>query len=213
MGKCKIKKDLYVYHISNKVYEDIRPLWLQKNNTKLKNNIKELIGSKRFESYKYEVSAFISPIKQEHIELMTNEGFKPWINNGLYIYEINLDDNKDSIISMSITSHPEQQEFMDKRWKKWYDRHKYLSNDEFFLAKKGLKIEMAIETNIPQHMSLEEFKDIIVGKDWCDMDKFIKLNIEKGSKEQYASYIPHVSISISKPLKFNSMKKITLLQD
>jgi len=202
-------KDLYVFHVSSKRLSDIRPLALQKGRTRYKHEIKELIGEARYETHKYEISAFLEPPKQSDIDRLITAGFTPWINNGLFVHKINLDDNIDNIISIKITSHPEQHKFMDKYWSKWYKKHKHLNNDDFYKAKRELDKQMAVETGIPDCMSLEEFKILASEKDWYGFSEFVTLNVEKGSKEQYATYIPHVYVAVKKPLTIEEVTEIT----
>ena len=202
-------KDLYVFHVSDKRLKDVRPLALQKGNTRHKREVKELIGEARYETYQYEINAFLEPPKQSDIDRLVSAGFTAWANNGLFIYKINLDDNIDNILSIRITSHPEQHKFMDKYWSKWYEKHKHLNNDEFYKAKKELIKQMSIETGIPYQMSLEEFKILASEKDWYGFSEFVTLNIEKGSKRQYATYIPHVQITVKKPLTIEKVTEIT----
>ena len=45
-------------------------------------------------------------------------------------------------------------------------------------------------------------------KNWKDNDKHFKINARYGNKNQYASYIPHIQISVEKPLVYESSKRL-----
>jgi len=160
----------------------------------------KLVGTARYKTYKYEVNGFLEAPRSISIDKLISNGFKPWENNGLYIHTIDLDKNRDRINYISITSHPEQQEYMGKHWNKWYKGHKHLNNTDFFKAKTVLKELMAKDTGIPSEMTLDEFKEISKDRNWYDFDKFVDINIKYGSKKQYASYIPHVQVSVNRGL-------------
>jgi hypothetical protein len=57
-------------------------------------------------------------------------------------------------------------------------------------------------------MSLSEFINEINKRHWCNMDKFVDLNLLCGNKNQYASCIPHLQIGINRPLKYANSKII-----
>ena len=205
---CSIGDTLKIYHVGPKPYEDIRPLAFQKDNEEAVALTKEIIGEVAFETYQYEVSAFIEPITPELIKKLVDNGFERWKADVLYEHTINLDANVSAINYINITSHPEQQAFMDKHWLKWYDEHKDLDSDAFNKARQALKRQMSKETGIPMNMSLKEFKNVLRKRIWCNMEYYVNLNVEKGSKRQYASYIPHVQISVNKPLIVENVVKI-----
>ena len=205
---CNFDNGIKLYHVSSEIREDIRPIAFQNKNKKQIDDLVNLIGAARFETYKYEINAFLEPLTSELVSELVDNDFSLWESNGLFQHEINLDENEDAINYIRITSHPEQQAFMDKHWDDWYDEHKHLNNDEFSEAKAVLKKIMAVKTGIPDKMTLEEFKIVYKDHKWCNIDYFVKLNIEKGSKKQYASYIPHLQISVNKPLTVSSVEKL-----
>jgi len=206
---CNFDNGIKVYHVSSEIREDIRPVAFQNKSKKQTDDLIKLIGAARFETYKYEINAFLEPMTSELVNELIDNGFNVWKSNGLFLHEINLDENEDAINYIRVTSHPEQQAFMDEHWDDWYNRHKDLNDNDFNEAKTALKKLMAIKTGIPDEMTLEEFKTIYKDHKWCNIDYFVKLNIEKGSKRQYASYIPHLQISVNKPLTVSSVEKLT----
>lgn len=207
----------YIYHISNTdSYKDIRPLSFQKEgNKKIKDMLKKGYSISYMDEYSKEINAFLGPIKKKHIMDSINAGFEVWsgLKNKAYLYKINLNDpaNILKIISINITSTPQQIEYDNKNWNKFKKETLTLDKDEFF-KKKNIYIKerdsYLIKFGIKKAKNLQEFKKIIFLKDWSDMDKYFKKNISCGNKSQYASCIPHIQVKVSGPLKYENVEKI-----
>jgi hypothetical protein len=222
-----LSEPFYIYHVANtNKYKDIRPLAFQKDG---KNRVKELLGKgysvSYLDDYSKEINAFLGPVKMKDINGLINAGFNVWSNlkNNAYLYRINLNDpiNLSKIMTVDITSTPQQIDYDNKHWdkfKKNLDKYYKLSDkefekvkDEFFEKKKVYFDERNSylkRLGIKKVKTLQEFRKSPFLDDWANTDKYFKKNITCGNKTQYASCIPHIQVKVSGPLKYESVEKI-----
>ena len=209
--KCKYNKDepFIVYHFGKSGYEDIRPLALQDIKNIEEHKLYKMLGKEKFKTYFNEVNTFINDISKDEVKNLIDNGFKNWDVKDLTKYEINLDDNKDKIDSISITSIPDTSEWYSKHWDDWYEKHKDLNDKEYVKAKEELRDRMLNELKLTTTFkSIEKFQEYANNKDWCDNEKFVEYNIENGFKSQYASYIPHIQITVNAPLTISKSTRV-----
>ena len=199
-----------VYHISNKLYKDIRPLGLQDNYDSSK-----LVDAPYDKKYINEVSLFLSPITKDNVKDMRDNGFTTWGDGKLYLYVIDLDkQSKDTVSHVMLTSTPEQTVYDDTNWNKIMGSRKVINNlsaEEFKIrfTKYTEDRSKALEYS-NKEVPLENLYTIDndIWEDLTDMDKWVEYNIKFGSKEQYASYIPHLIVTVTKPLKIESVSRL-----
>ena len=79
-------------------------------------------------------------------------------------------------------------------------KEEYFNNRQNYLNTLGIEKQM----NFEQLSNLD--KNMV--KNWKDNDKHFKINARYGNKNQYASYIPHIQISVEKPLVYESSKRL-----
>ena len=203
----KIEPEQFVYHVSNKLHDDIRSLKFQKGI-----DVKKYIGTKEYlKNYFRQVNTFAAPISTSNIELLQKKGFKQWNQKELYVYKIDLRENLHSIENISVTSSPEQKIFDDKNWETWFEIHKDLEDKDWFREKKlylERREEFLNSNGIKTTMSVEECIVFLKTRDWKDMDKYVIINSREGNKKQYASYIPHIQILTKGPLSYVSVEKV-----
>lgn len=207
-NKCNFKKGLVVYHISDKLYEDLRPLAFQSPTNSVLNNIENIIGKDRLDGYIHELNFFLEKPSKENIRDLVKSGFGKWSSDELYIYTVDLELIPDLVDYVTITSHPEMDKYLEDTWEEWYEEHKDLASDKYFKAKAKYTSDMAKTTGIPSKVNINDFKDLARRHLWCNMDFYVNLNIEKGATDQYASYIPHLQIYVNKPIEFLSVEKL-----
>jgi hypothetical protein len=207
---------IYVYHIGKKGYKDIRPLKFLKDHPNFK------IASKRFknfpeklEEYLSEINAFLGPVSEQDLLELKNKGFKQYQNiDNLYLYKINLNSskNRSKIKKMEMTSIKEQLDFNNKNWDNFYKKNKELPDKEWFKNKElyfKKQHEFIINKGIKyKNLNINTLKNNSKLQEWSDVKKWFKYNSIHGNKEQYASCIPHIQISVSAPLEFESVQKL-----
>jgi len=210
MKKCKDEHGvIYGYHFGNSGYDKIRPFIFQDDSPdSRKDEVKEYLGEKRFESYQHEVSLMMFPLNSEQIGELVKNGFNAWDVPNITIYKVNLTKQADKIDYINLESIPEYNKWYDKNWDEFYDKYSTVDEDTFMELRKVLTYKMCVETGIPRGVFIKDLKDIIHNKDWCDSDKHLKVNISKGNKNQYASYLPHFNIRVSEPLDFEEVTTI-----
>jgi hypothetical protein len=208
---CKNKGEdghFYLYHYGKPGYDSIRSLAFI-NDEDAKRRAIELMGEAKYESYQYEVSSFLEPLNKHNIEKLIKNGFKAYSRVDTMVeYAIDLLDkyNRESIKYAIITSIPEQQLWMDEHWEEWYKQHENDDEYDFIKAKEKLLEQMYKEIGVPYKMSVDELIYVVRTHHWCNMDKYVDLNIVCGSKQQYATCIPHVILGIKRPLKFTESR-------
>ena len=209
-----------IYHISNNLYKDLRPLKLQDNGLiKIQEMMSKGYSKEYIDKYGLEVNFFFNPITKEHIEKMILNGFTNWNLSEFYLYTIDLHKLKDINYNyISVTSTKQQRDYDDANWsafekkyEHYYDagdmvnwiKYKtiYATNrDKYLLDKFNIKKEMVIDELI-KHPLLS---------DWLNFDKYFNYNLKHGNKKQYASYIPHIQFSVSEPIEYIKVEKIKI---
>ena len=223
MKKIDIEQPRYVYHVGKKGYDVIKPGGMVRTPEERKKFQEKYpaMTDNEMDIYDYEINAFLGPVTKEMVLLLKNNGFINWNVDELYLYKINVTDpaNK-SIEYFRVTSTPEQMEYDKKHWDKMYFKYKYLTDEdfekvknEFIKDKQNYMLKRAKylkQFNTDTELTLAQFLNINKKRyaDWCDTEKYFKLNAMYGSKKQYATYIPHVQMYTKKALKFESSTKI-----
>ena len=193
-----------LYHYGKSGYEYIKsPVMLYPEHIvdeKYKKKYGEIFGM----FYSNSVSLTIPKLDTEDIDRLVRNGFKLW-NNVESMYVIDTDTNKDNISLISIESVPEINNVLNKVWEKWNkDINADIMTDEeyvFHWSALWMNLISAKLINIPKLVYLDDFESIVNEHEhWLDTEKWIKENIKRGSRNQYASYIPHVQILIKEPL-------------
>lgn len=209
-----------IYHISNSLYKDLRPLKLQQNGLiKIQEMMSKGYSKEYVDIYGLEVNFFFNPITKEHIEKMILNGFSNWNLSEFYLYTIDLNKLKDMNYNyISVTSTKQQRDYDDANWsvfeKKYghyYDvgdmvnwvKYKtiYATNRDKYLLDKF---------NIKKEMMLDELVKHPLLSDWIDFDKHFNYNLKYGNKKQYASYIPHIQFSVNEPIDYIKVEKIKI---
>lgn len=198
-----------VYHISGNKYKDLRPLKLQPDGNR---RMKELLERGVSESYFKEINFFLGKPTKDQINLAVKEGFKNWDLPRFYIYQVDLRNLK-HLNYISITSTPQHSQYIEVYWDKFYEENKHLPGGEFSKAKfkwlEGRDKYLDKHYDIRPRMGIDE----IVGNpnydDWCDFDKWFDYNLRHGDKKQYASYIPHLQVSVDRAIKYDRVEEIT----
>jgi len=159
------------------------------------------------------ISLLPLPIPLEKMERMSKNNFTAWKDyKGLYINEIKLKDLEEVFVAFMYESKKEPITDLER---------------VFELEKK----QVLTQTPDITHLEFNYFKNYLKAKfyhrhgliysssDWVDFlnmlnnsienwNEDIDYNIENGSKNQYASYIPHFNILISDCVKVNNSYKI-----
>lgn len=196
----------FVYHVSSGLYEDIRAIQYQVTSGKVTLDRLKKHGDKSYiERYIREVNVFPGMMSAEDVSLLRRKGFVNWGKGTLYVYKIDLKQVESLIISINVTSTPEQTEFNDKNWTDWYNKHKHKVDEDYFkerdIYRNRLKAYLESK-GIKGVMTVDEYITLISTRDWQDVSKYVKLNARIGNKKQYASYIPHVQLEVSGPLEY-----------
>lgn len=199
-------KGRYVYHVSSKLFKDIRALEYQTGKKK-----KDYSLITDIDNYFKEVNSFPGVITKKDVDLLRRNGFVNWGTGKLYVYKIDLIKNKHNINHINVTSTPEQRQYDSENWDEFYSKYSSLSDEEWikgkdaYLSKRDLHLA---NLGIRRDLTLEEYLSLIVTKDWDDSSKYFKINSKHGNKKQYASYIPHVQINTKGPLSFESVETL-----
>lgn len=193
------------YHFASKRYAALRPIALQRDKQK---RINELLQNgatpEGLESYIHEVYFFLGTPTVAQIKRMQRAGFWRWNMNQMYIYTVDPSRIK-GVTSVRITSTPQQRDYDNLHWdvfiKSGQSRRMYFdARDKYLLETYGIKPEMTIK----------EFVDHPLLSDWSDFDKHFEYNLAHGYKDQYASYIPHVAVSVTLPIAPKAINKVTI---
>lgn len=201
-----LNKGRYVYHVSAKLFKDIRALEYQTGKNK-----KDYTLIADVDNYFKEVNSFPGVVTKKDVELLRRNGFVNWGTGKLYVYKIDLIKNKHKINHINVTSTPEQSQYDSENWDEFYSKYSSLSDEEWvkgkddYLSKRDLHLA---NLGIRRDLTLEEYLSLIVTKDWNDSSKYFKINSKHGNKKQYASYIPHVQINTKGPLSFESVETL-----
>jgi len=172
--------------------------------------------SKCSDKYNNEVNMFIGKMSKKHIDKLIKNGFVSYSKKDTSEYTVSLIGNNDVINYISVTSTPQQNDYVDKHYYEDFKKEfgvfpKYIKKDKEYYAKWPewiknwkLKLKKYLEDtyNIKDKMTLEEYLSLPYLEDWADIDKYVDINIAKGNKHQYATYIPHIQVNTSKPLVY-----------
>lgn len=206
---------MHLYHISSKLYQDLRPLKLIKHGQK---KLRLLIGQGHLSKdqagdYSSEINFFFGKPSKEQITKAISHGFKNWDMDKVYIYRVNIRDLRNSNY-VSVTSTPQQISYDDANWDNLKEdaTKSGLSFDEFKKAYKEQRTIRLSEYGVPYKTSIDELLKNRHLKDWSDFDKYFEINLKKGNKGQYASYIPHVQVSVNKPVVYDSVELVDLTE-
>lgn len=215
-------KPFYIYHIGKKGYEDIKSGGMVRTPEEIKEfQLKHKLSDEYMKQYNSEINAFLAPVKKKHVQILRNKGFTNWGDGELYQYKININRPENQNPNYySVTSIPEQTKYDKKEFPKLYNPVKDLSDEEFEKIKPTyLKQKEEYFNNrqnylntlgIEKQMNFEQLSNLDKNmvKNWKDNDKHFKINARYGNKNQYASYIPHIQISVEKPLVYESSKRL-----
>lgn len=209
-----------IYHISNSLYKDLRPLKLQQNGLlKIQEMMSKGYSREYLNVYGLEVNFFFNPISKEHIEKMILNGFNNWNLSEFYLYTIDLTKLKDMNYNyVSVSSTKQQRDYDDANWSTFEKRyeHYYDSGDMVNWVKYKTKYVndrdkyLLDKFNIKKKMTIDELIKHPLLSDWLDFDKHFKYNLKHGNKKQYASYIPHVQFSVNEPIDYIKVEKIKI---
>ena len=201
---------MLIYHIAGKKFQDLRPLKLQtKGKERIEQMRRDSYSEDYLQEYITEINFFFGKPTLEQKERMVAEGFVNWNSKDTYVHTVNTDDIKRLNYNyVKITSTPQQREYDNLYWddfiKKYKDvfnngsneewgevKQKYLDKREEYLLKRyGIKEKMDLN-ELTSHKQLSS---------WNNFNEHFEFNLKHGNKEQYASYIPHIQLSVSKPL-------------
>lgn len=184
-----------LYHISDKLYPNLKSLALQN-------------PTDRNTSHSREINFLLAPISTEDKVAYIKAGFKRWgtnINDPLYLYIVDSSKIEKTAI-VNITSTPQQRTY-DKRHWHMDDvsdedfpkaRREYMDNRTKFLRRMY---------KIPSNSHMEAFTKHAQYPNWSH-HQWVDKNLLTGSKEQYASDIPHLQVLITKPVEYVKVFKI-----
>lgn len=199
-------KGRYVYHVSAKLFKDIRAL---EYHVGKKKNDYTLITD--VDAYFKEVNSFPGEVLKKDVELLRRNGFVNWGTGKLYVYKIDLIKNKHNINHINVTSTPEQSQYDNDNWDEFYSKYSSLSDEEWVKGKRDYLIKRDLHlTNlgIGRDLTVDQYLSLIITKDWDNSSKYFKINSKHGDKKQYASYIPHVQLHTKGPLTFESVETL-----
>ena len=195
-----------VYHMGKKGYTSIKTLAQQGKLGRYEKGDEQL----------KEVSLFIGKPNCEYKLRHQVNGFNAW-KDVTTLYTIDLLDNVKNIEAIELSSTPQEIEYHDEHWDKFVTvvnksilkKYGNLDSDdsiEMFVKQKriykqGMYDYLLKEYDIKETMTLTEYLDSPYLEDWSNPEYFVK-NTKKGSKEQYATTIPHIIVKTKKPLKF-----------
>ena len=193
---------MVVYHYSPTRLHAIAPLRFQ-DSERAKKRMKELEDSAG-ESYFSTLSFFPFPVSPESVKRLQDAGFSQWGSVPLIEHKVDLSKEKDKIRFIELVATPEQNEFFYEHWAKMVKSEP--GTPEFDAEKaEYLKLETARVRQIGQGpwRSVKEFSK---SKGWKHFkspssEKWVDLNLEKGNKAQYATYIPHIIVTVTGPLE------------
>ena len=165
---------------------------------------------------KHTISLFPAPIPVEKLLEMRNRGFKAYQDlENLYMYEIKLTDVLDKLIYFMYESKKEPMFEIIKQWDS--EKQKILSQVpdittiEFDFYKRAFKAAIYHKYNLVYASDISnDFVDMIQNakSNWLED---IDYNIENGSKERYADFIPHFVVLTTGCIKTH--KKYKVLED
>lgn len=163
--------------------------------------------------YAKEINFFFNKPTRKHIEAMIEVGFKNWDNQVTYIYRVDLTKLTLEPNYVFVTSTEQQHQYTELYWEEFWEQagDKYSDNfqegrEEFIrLMREYLKTHYRIKD-----MSIKELVNHKFLSDWLDFEKHFDRNLRLGNKNQYASYIPHVQMSVEKPIRYEDYEFITL---
>ena len=190
----------------------------------------------RYEEYITEVNAFLGKVECKHLKPLQEAGFEVYKDlDALYLYKINLTKQIDKINYIAVQSTPQQLEYDNKYWAKF--REKTVKEIDYIYGLDDVTYDLIKDTiygkawsedfakkqaeymllrdnylekkyGIKKYMTYEEFIRLPYLDDWADLDKYWELNLKEGAKGQYASLVPHVQVSVKKPLEIEEVYKI-----
>lgn len=200
-----------LYHISNQLYADLRPLTLQSGG---KAKIEEMKskGYKSVNTYKKEINFFFNPIDTSHVKRLIGQGFSRWKHPRLYLYTVNVGSElfTKNYNYFSVSSTPQELAYNDKYWDGFWRENRNADNWDELKAKWLADREryLHVRHGIKPRMSREELMSHGLLQDWQDLEKHLNINIAKGNRNQYASCIPHIQLSVNEPIAFESIRLI-----
>lgn len=161
------------------------------------------------------ISMFLGRIPISTINAFKKEGFTPWNMKDVYEHRISIYENIDKFIGhLWLESTFPNEEFGKKHWNKdmgrCIARGKTGNKEEF---KRCKKIYMSKRLKYMREKGLlvfplEFYSSRIIEKILDGYKASLGRNLNFGSKNQYATYIPHIYTPINAPLIVSSVKKL-----
>lgn len=201
-----------LYHIAANYYRDLRSLTLQD-----RRGPKDVKVDKE---YLKEINFFLNAPTKQHKERMVRNGFVNWDVENTYVYEIdaaNMDER--NINYIRVVSIPQEREYNRKHFDNTMKEHERKYPGEMdteqawdatideYLRKRAVFLKR--KYNIPEKFNtLEELFNHPLYPEWSNFEEHFEYNLQHGNKKQYASYIPHVQISVNKPVKYDDFNKL-----
>lgn len=186
-----------LYHVSNKLYPELKSKALLNPN------------DKTLEEFDTRISFLLCPISENDIKQYQKLGFKRWMMDEAYLYILDPDDLEISdYFYAKMQSTPEQRQYDIRNWEKKVGR---VNDDVLESAMANYFIERKTYLNnregIPDKADIDVYLKHKQYHTW-KKHEWVLQNMKTGNLEQYASDIPHLQISVNKPLKYQQVIKL-----
>jgi len=196
--------DIILYHYSNKKLKEICPPFKIPN-------YESVIGRRGGED-KCSISIFTSLVTRNAIDKLVANGFKNWVNNGIYVHEIKLSDIADKLINFKYESVKEPLIEIYDNWVKEKNKLMHsipdITKTEFSYWRRLFKAKYYHKYGlIYSSGDINDFIKMINDAN-NRFEDGIEYNIENGNKDQYASYMPHFNLIVSDCVKVSKVYKI-----
>lgn len=211
LEEYKNKKIKYIYHYSDKLYQDIRSLRAQGNLSDIELDKLDKEYTRMFdkEPYTKNISFFIEPIPYKIIGDLFDNKHDSWHNgNELYEYKTDINSLEKDIV-FKITETPTAVEFIDMHYNPTMSEKEYVE----FMREKSIMLEKnGYEGEGLDNLIKTASKFLGTTKDYF-IEARKRLDAKETSK-QYAANVPHLMLyPESGIIKYQSYRKVVIGKD
>jgi len=212
-----VNTDAAIWHFASGIFKDLRPVGMQNRKAILEKKTeleKRTYSKEKIDEYLKTIYFFTDKtvLTYDQVETLRKNEFKVWQNkDSLYSYKLSLLENKNFIDKIQFFSTEQENNYNDKNWDKAFATVK--SINEFNIAKREYERNkwdfLLKEYGIKEYYTVDEYINDVDKIITQNSDYYLRLNIKKGSRSQYASYIPHIGVTVNKPLEASLITKMS----